>query len=294
VISWFQAFAFTFHLYRYIAAAWSSWYDAVRLYGAAAAAAMKMAAGLAAAAGRAALRAWRRHAVDDARKKREMAKMLWRWLHGKMADAFAKMRAAAAETRALSRRAAVVMQRVWVKQAFRDWAAAVAGERAHLAKMRLVFQRMLKFAQTRAFNQWRDITRGAKAALERARGGAVQVEYSSPIANLKGAWFQPLNLSSEKPVSQAFAFTNATCTATSRRHLTAAELGPLPSVHALEAQQLAGVHGFSGEGAAARAAAVARQRVQALTAAAAAGLRGVAAGAQDRRRGGSGAQPQRR
>jgi hypothetical protein len=36
-----------------------------------------------------------------------------------------------------------------------------------------------------------------------------------PDPQLKGAWVQPLHLSSEKPVSK-FAFQNATCTATAR------------------------------------------------------------------------------
>ena len=140
---------------RRVAAAFEAWLDVVRLYGSAAssAAAAKMAEGLAAAAGRAALRGWHRHAGDEARKRKEMAKMLRRWIHGRIADAFGKMRAAAAAARAQSRRAAVVMKRVWLKQAFREWAAVVVGEKAHLAKQRVIFQRILKFAATRAFNQ---------------------------------------------------------------------------------------------------------------------------------------------
>jgi hypothetical protein len=61
-----------------------------------------------------------------------------------------------------------------------------------------------------------------KSNLRHLQRGAAPVRWGlyklNPVLthSLKGAWFQPLNLWSENPVSN-FAFSNATCTATVRQ-----------------------------------------------------------------------------
>jgi hypothetical protein len=60
-------------------------------------------------------------------------------------------------------------------------------------------------------NEIGDVLRALKAKLEAMRGleypgGAVHVGVPVVTHSLKGAWFQPLSLSSENPVSKFAAF----------------------------------------------------------------------------------------